>query len=155
MYSGDSCTCVTRWLRTIGLLIISFRSQDVSYPRRCLLLCVFPLLPIHLGVLPLQAPSKSEAAKHRNPGHDGVDGEGQGVLGRILLVVQVRRPNLCDYGSGWNPSNTPRDPLFPRELIVAYAAARLARGRAKVEEIHASATLYEPNIPPTIRKREK
>ena len=45
--------------------------------------------------------------------------------------------------------------LLPSELIVAYAAARLARGRAKVEEIQASATLYEPNIPPTIKKREK
>ena len=39
--------------------------------------------------------------------------------------------------------------------MMAYAAARLARGRAKVELIQASATLYEPNIPPTIKKSEK
>jgi len=38
---------------------------------------------------------------------------------------------------------------------MAYAAARLARGRAKVELIQASATLYEPNMPPTIKKSER
>jgi hypothetical protein len=31
--------------------------------------------------------------------------------------------------------------MLPSELMVAYAAARLARGRANVLEIHASATL--------------
>lgn len=39
--------------------------------------------------------------------------------------------------------------------MVAYAAARFARGRAKVELIQAKATLYDPNIPPIIRNNEK
>ena len=38
---------------------------------------------------------------------------------------------------------------------MAYAAARFARGRAKVELIHARATLYAPNMPPIIKNREK
>ena len=39
--------------------------------------------------------------------------------------------------------------------MVAYAAARFARGLAKVELIQARATLYDPNIPPIIRNKEK
>jgi hypothetical protein len=39
--------------------------------------------------------------------------------------------------------------------MVAYAAALFARGLGNVELIHANATLYDPNSPPTIRNREK
>ena len=61
-----------------------------------LLLGVLRFLSVHLGVLPLETPSQDKTAKHSDPSHDSVDGEGEGVHGRVLLVVQVRGPDLRD-----------------------------------------------------------
>jgi len=55
------------------------------------------LCHVHAPVLADKAPSQDEASRDRHSGHDGVGGEGDGVLRRVAAVVKVRRPDLCDF----------------------------------------------------------